>query len=171
MAMVLLSHGRRFDPETGEVIVGHRVTRLEPQPAALLALLAARPGVLVSHDELRQRLWGDGRHVDYAAGLHYAVRQIRRALGDGVDDIETLPRRGYRLRTAALRPATPPEGSAASPDGHAPERRAPERRAAIAVWMAAAALTVGLVALVERRPNDHHARVVTVLRAVHDVLY
>lgn len=169
MAMVLLSGGRCFDPETGEVVVGHRVTRLELQPAALLALLVSRPGELVTREEIHRRLWADGRHVDYAAGLHYAVRQIRRALGDDGRDVETLPRRGYRLRAAALRPAERPPRSSMALDPAT--MAASSRRRAVAAWLLALAASCALVALVERRPNNHHARVVTLLQAVHDALY
>lgn len=169
MATVHLSNGRRFDPATGEVVVGDRVTRLEPQPAALLALLASRPGELVPQEEIRLRLWADGRHVDYTAGLHYAVRQVRRALGGDGGDIETLPRRGYRLRAAAMSPGD--DHVATASRRPAPAAAAEGRRRAVAVWAVAAGLSATLIAVVERRPNDHHHQMVKLVRLVHDVLY
>jgi DNA-binding winged helix-turn-helix (wHTH) protein len=169
MALVHLSERRRFDPATGEVWVGDRLTRLEPQPAALLALLVERPGVLVSREEIRQRLWADGRHVDATAGLHYAVRQVRLALAGDGDDIETLPRRGYRLRREAVAPG-PDAGPIAGRDG-ASEVRPTRRRPAVTLWALAAAMSVAVVVIVERRPNDHHQRVVAFLGAVHDIFY
>lgn len=162
MAIIHFTRGRRFDPATGEVACGAHRSRLEPQPAGLLALLAAHPDTLVTHDEIRDELWRDGRHVDATAGVHYAMRQIRRALDDAGDhppDIETLPRRGYRLRGAAL----------AAPDGAAPKR--PRRWTGPLTWTAAALAALALVSVVEQRPNDHHARVVALVRAVHDAIY
>jgi len=49
MTLVVLTRQRTFDPTSGEVVTGRARTRLEPQPAALLTLLAARAGRLVTH--------------------------------------------------------------------------------------------------------------------------
>jgi DNA-binding winged helix-turn-helix (wHTH) protein/tetratricopeptide (TPR) repeat protein len=73
---------------------------LQPQPLRLLATLARRAGDVVTREELRQALWGD-LYVDHDQGINFAVRQLRRALGDDVDAprfVETIPRVGYRLR-------------------------------------------------------------------------
>lgn len=168
MEMIQFSRGRSFDPATGEVSCGGRRTRLEPQPADLLALLAARPDRLVTHEEIREQLWRDGRHVDQAAGVHYAVRQIRRALDDGAThppDIETLPRRGYRLMGTAI---APPPGGTHPADA---PTTSPRGWKGPLLWTAAALTVVSLVTVVERRPNDHHARAVAIVRAVHDAIY
>jgi len=173
MERLRLSRARTFDPATGEVVADGQLTRLEPQPAALLALLASRPGELVTHAEIRERLWLDGRHVDYGASVHYAIGQVRRALGNAAGergDIETLPRRGYRLRKASI--VSQPE--VAVPPVAAPPvvRAGPRpRRGARPGWIAAALLVAALIAIVERRPNDHHERVVALVRAVHDAIY
>jgi DNA-binding winged helix-turn-helix (wHTH) protein len=168
-----LSQGRTFDARTGEVTVAGRVARLEPQPAAVLALLLSRPGELVSHDEIRQQVWADGRHVEFAASLHYAVRQIRRALSDTEPwpGIETMPRRGYRLRGDALtqRTSATPRGGTEAATPKIP-RRMPTTRRRFA-WAALAVLALALVALIERAPNQHHAVAVSVARAVHDAVF
>lgn len=155
-----------FDPSTGEVRRPRGdFVRLEPQPAAVLALLATTPGQLVTHDALRRRLWGDTVHVNFQQNLHYAVRQVRRALGD--DDraaplIETVPRRGYRLLA--------PVASTTSPD---PALRLPEgpRRRRWPLWSAVAAAALLSIAIIERRPNDHHRIAVNILQTVHDLVY
>lgn len=202
MAIHHLSHGRTFDSITGEVRCGDHVVRLEPQPAALLELLVARAGDLVSHAEIRDGLWGDGRHVAYHAGVHYAVRQVRRALDARGPhaDIETIPRRGYRLRVesvdasdALIEPRapmvdvskhadrsggtidpTPPPTGAAMSDGdgrsNANGSVAASRRRRVLRIAAAAGLALAIVAS-ERRPNSHHEIAVTVARAVHQVLF
>ena len=76
------------------------VVRLEPQPAKALALLLARPGDIVSRDDLKRALWGDDVHVDFDRGLAYCIAQVRTALGDSAENprfVETLPRRGFRF--------------------------------------------------------------------------
>jgi TolB-like protein/Tfp pilus assembly protein PilF len=89
-----------FDPETGELRGNGVASRLPPQPARVLALLARRAGAIVTREELRRLLWGDDTFVDFEQGLNFCVRRIRSALGDEAERpayIETLPRRGYRL--------------------------------------------------------------------------
>lgn len=93
-----------FDTGSGElrrIDDGHdfEVLRLPPQPAALLTLLAQKKGGLVTREEIRATLWPDTQ-VEFDAGLHFCIRQIRSALGDSAADpryVETLPRRGYRF--------------------------------------------------------------------------
>src|SRR5882724_681980 len=46
----------------------------------LLALLA-RPGEVVSRENLRQRLWPEGTHVNYDANVNTTVNKLRLALG------------------------------------------------------------------------------------------
>ncbi|GMV21816.1 MAG: hypothetical protein AMXMBFR57_17650 [Acidimicrobiia bacterium] len=103
-----------FDPATGELRrMGadgrSTVVRLEPQPAKALALLAGKPGEIVSRDELKAALWGDQTHVDFERGIAYAISQVRTALGDSADNprfIETLPRRGFRFIAGLRDPGT-----------------------------------------------------------------
>ena len=74
--------------------------KLVGQPFEILALLLARPGELVTREELRARLWPGDTFVDFNHGLNAAVNKLREALSDSADEpryIETLPRRGYRF--------------------------------------------------------------------------
>ena len=92
--------GFLFDPATAELRTadGSPVV-LQPQPTRLLALLIEQRGQLVPREEIRQHLWGDTA-VDVESGLHFAVRKVRRALGDHAARprfIENVPRRGYRF--------------------------------------------------------------------------
>ena len=111
-----------FDPESGELSSPDAVTRLAPQPARILSMLAGRPGELVTRSELRAVVWGAGTHVDYDQSLNFCIREIRRALGESAGEprfIETLPKRGYRWIASA-------NGSAASRrPGPAQRRRRP----------------------------------------------
>lgn len=75
---------------------------LPPQPFDILAILLERPGMLVTRQELRARLWPDAVFVDFDHGLNKAVSKLREVLGDdGAEPrfVETLPRRGYRFIT------------------------------------------------------------------------
>lgn len=106
---------RRFGPfeldiDAGEIRRQGRRVKLQPQPFKLLVLMTARPGSLISREEIRGDLWPDGTFVDFDQSVNFAVKQIRDALGDAADRpsyIETVPRQGYRF-VASLEPAAPP---------------------------------------------------------------
>ena len=72
---------------------------LQTQPLKLLALLVEKHGVLITHDEISQRLW-TGRAANYSGSIHVYIRQLRAVLGDDASSprfIETMPRQGYRF--------------------------------------------------------------------------
>jgi TolB-like protein/DNA-binding winged helix-turn-helix (wHTH) protein/Tfp pilus assembly protein PilF len=74
--------------------------RLQEQPFQVLALLLAKPGELVTREELRQTLWPADTFVDFDHGLNKAINKVREALGDSVASprfVETVARRGYRF--------------------------------------------------------------------------
>ncbi len=88
------------DTVTGELRKQGLRIRLQEQPFQVLALLLARPGDLVTREELRLKLWPAGTFVDFEHSLNKAINKLREALGDDSDSpryIETLPRRGYRF--------------------------------------------------------------------------
>src|SRR5262245_35577115 len=90
---------------TRELIKGNTRVRLQEQPFQIMRLLLARPGVLVTREQLRSRLWPDGTFVDFEHSLNAAVKRLRAALGDDAKApqyIETLPRRGYRWINAVI---------------------------------------------------------------------
>jgi DNA-binding winged helix-turn-helix (wHTH) protein/TolB-like protein len=103
MPSVLRFDRFEFHVDSGELISLDSRFRLEPQPAKLLALLACRPGELVSREELQREIWPADTFVDFERGINYCIRSIRRALDDSAAAprfIETLPRRGYRFLPA-----------------------------------------------------------------------
>ena len=78
---------------------GDRQVRIVGQALDVLALLLARPGELVSREEIRAVLWPHS-HVDFDHSLDVVMSRVRSILGDdGVTDryLETVPRRGYRF--------------------------------------------------------------------------
>jgi DNA-binding winged helix-turn-helix (wHTH) protein/TolB-like protein len=98
-----------FDPESGELTGPVGLSRLAPQPASLLSLLASHPGELLTRDEIRQRLWPGGR-VEFEQGIAFAVREVRKAIesvGGDAALLETIPKRGFRLNAPVVAPAAP----------------------------------------------------------------
>ena len=92
--------GFELEVRSRELRDGTRRQRLQEQPFEILRALLARPGEVVTRDELRQRLWPDGTFVDFEHSLNAAVKRLRAVLGDDADNprfVETLPRRGYRF--------------------------------------------------------------------------
>ena len=97
-----------FDPAAGTLAREGRPIRIQPQPARVLGLLVERAGDVVTRDELRREVWGDGTFVDFERGLNFCIAQIRAALGDTAESpryIETVPRRGYRFIAPVRREA------------------------------------------------------------------
>ncbi len=96
----LSAAGIAFDPDSGDLRGPGGAARLAPQPAALLELLSRQAGEIVTRDELKDHLWPGGR-VEFDQGIAFALREVRKTLEEvGVDPavIETLPRRGLRLK-------------------------------------------------------------------------
>ena len=75
------------------------VLRLQEQPLRVLAMLAERPGEIISREELQEQIWGN-TFVDFDQSLNKAVNRVREALNDNAGTpqyVETVPRRGYRF--------------------------------------------------------------------------
>lgn len=84
----------------GELRKQGRIVRLQQQPFDLLKALLARPGEIVTREELRQQLWPSSVIVDFDQSLNKSVTKLRDALGDSAASprfIETLHKRGYRF--------------------------------------------------------------------------
>jgi len=74
--------------------------KLQDQPLNLLKVLLEHPGVLITRDELRQRLWKPDTFVEFDHSLNTAMMRLREVLGDSSENprfIETVPRKGYRF--------------------------------------------------------------------------
>jgi len=99
-----------IDTQSGELRKAGRQVHLAGQPFKVLALLVARAGEVVTREELRRHLWGEGSWVEFDQGLNFSVRRIRMALGDDARSpryLQTLPRRGYRFLVPAVLVAPP----------------------------------------------------------------
>jgi TolB-like protein/DNA-binding winged helix-turn-helix (wHTH) protein/Flp pilus assembly protein TadD len=110
---------------TGELRKHGLRIKLQEQPFQVLSLLVARPGELVTREELRKKLWPADTFVDFEHGLNKTINKLREALSDDKESpryIETLPRRGYRFIAPVMsaqplsEPSGPPAVLVAQPD-------------------------------------------------------
>lgn len=138
-----------LDVKSQELFKEGRRVPLANQSFQALALLLERPGQLVSREEFRQRIWPDGRVVEFDQGLNTIINRLRETLGQvpgGPAFIETLPRRGYRF-VGVLTPDEPVQPH--------PETR---RRKAAATWALSGGLTIlAVLALLLASHGGAHA--------------
>jgi DNA-binding winged helix-turn-helix (wHTH) protein len=88
------------DPRAGELRKSGIRIRLSGQPYQILLYLLSHPGDIVTREELRSHIWGDGTFVDFEHSLSAAVNRLRRTLNDSAESprfIETIPGRGYKF--------------------------------------------------------------------------
>jgi pimeloyl-ACP methyl ester carboxylesterase/DNA-binding winged helix-turn-helix (wHTH) protein len=112
-----------LDHAAGRLIGRGGPVALTPKSLALLEYLAARPGRLITKQELLDAVWPAVYVADGA--LKVCIREIRRALDDDAHAprfVETAHRRGYRFiapvrRVPAEAAAPPPEGAEGPPVG------------------------------------------------------
>jgi DNA-binding winged helix-turn-helix (wHTH) protein len=91
--------GWEFSPATGELRRRTDVRRLEPRAAKALELLFETKGEVVSQEQLIAHVWGGRALSDNSVAV--VIGQLRKALDDDAREpriIETIPKRGYRLR-------------------------------------------------------------------------
>jgi TolB-like protein/DNA-binding winged helix-turn-helix (wHTH) protein/Tfp pilus assembly protein PilF len=92
--------------------------RLQEKPFQLLMLLLERKGVVVTREELKEKLWPRDTFVEFDVGLNTAVKKLRAALSDSADSprfVETIPRLGYRF-VAPVSVARPENTSVVDPE-------------------------------------------------------
>jgi TolB-like protein/DNA-binding winged helix-turn-helix (wHTH) protein len=89
-----------LDPSRFELRKNGRVLKLERIPMDLLILLAEKQGIVVTRQEIAQRLWGEDVFVDTEHGINTAIRKIRQALRDDPEQprfVQTVTGKGYRF--------------------------------------------------------------------------
>src|SRR5947208_10861324 len=73
---------------------------IQEQPLQILRLLLEAEGRVVTREQLRSALWPKDTFVDFEHGVNTAVKKLRQALEDSVDNsklVETVPKVGYRF--------------------------------------------------------------------------
>src|SRR2546423_9971828 len=66
-----------FELRSGELRKLGRKIRLEGQPVQVLIKLLARPGELVTREELQKELWPSDTFVNFEQSLNAAVKRLR----------------------------------------------------------------------------------------------
>src|SRR5260370_36049753 len=135
-----------FDPASGELRKHGYKVRLPGQPGEILSALIARPGEVVTREDLRLRLWPGIGSGNFEHGVNAAVNKLRQVLGDAAGEarnVETLPGRGHRF----VAPISPASGNilelVPSRAALAPEPQLSRRR--LAAWTRAGAALAGLL--------------------------
>ncbi|SNT42765.1 WD40-like Beta Propeller Repeat [Granulicella rosea] len=98
---------------------GHKV-RLASQPFKVLTTLVAKPGEVVTREELQAKVWGDNVNIDFERALAGAVNKVREALGDSAENprfIQTLTKRGYRFIAPVTFVRSPQKTAVVAPPG------------------------------------------------------
>ncbi|HYC37269.1 MAG TPA: tetratricopeptide repeat protein [Usitatibacter sp.] len=134
------------NPATNELRRGAEVVRVEPRAMDLLAILAERRGEVVGREELLAAAWPGVVVGDEA--LSQSIAKLRRALGDdprAPSYIETIAKRGYRLKAAIAEP-----GAAKAMAAH---RKLPRYG-----WGVLAVLAMALAAVALYFPGDTATR-------------
>ena len=106
--------GNEFELDTRTYVLRRksRALRLERIPMEVLLLLIERAGELVTRDEIAERVWGKGVHLDTDNSINSAVRKIRLVLRDDPDQprfVQTVVGRGYVFLESALEGRAGPE--------------------------------------------------------------
>lgn len=149
-------NGFRFDPSDGSLTrpsSGESVT-LRPQLGRLLEAFVNQPYTVLDRDRLCRAVWDESTVVDFESGLAALIRELRQAferLGGSSELVETVPRRGYRLRVESVeRDVTDDVAPAPAPEPVS-ERTLDQERLSnrvLFLWpLVVAGLVLGLVVL------------------------
>src|SRR5256885_13266390 len=90
----------RVDLSSGELFRSGVRVPIQDQPLRLLRLLLEAEGRVVTREQLRAALWPQDTFVDFEHAVNTAVKKLRQALEDSVDNpkfVETVPKVGYRF--------------------------------------------------------------------------
>jgi DNA-binding response OmpR family regulator len=91
-----LSHGDlRLDPSHRVATRAGRPLSLNPKEFAVLEVLLAAPGVVVSAEEILQRVWDEAADP-FSQAVRTTISRLRAKLGDPAV-IETVAKAGYRI--------------------------------------------------------------------------
>jgi Tol biopolymer transport system component/DNA-binding winged helix-turn-helix (wHTH) protein len=125
--------------------------RVQQQPLQVLRLLLEADGRVISRDELRTALWPQETFVDFEHSVNTAVKKLRKALEDSVQNpkfVETVPKVGYRF-LAPVEWVTetshdhPPRTDVPSP---ITDERASQPEGAKPLWLSRSVLAIAFMA-------------------------
>jgi len=88
----------QIDQQRQQVFRNGSRLKLQGKVYQVLLSLIAKPGQVVTREELKQALWPSDTHVNFDANVNTTVNKLRQILGDSTEKpvyIETIPRKGY----------------------------------------------------------------------------
>ena len=106
----------RVLPDRGLIRDGETEKRLEPLVMDVFVVLVSHDGDVVSRDQLIAEVWDGRPQMDDV--INRCITSLRKALGDDARAplyIETVPRRGYRVKLSAVMPEPASQSVAAVP--------------------------------------------------------
>jgi DNA-binding winged helix-turn-helix (wHTH) protein len=95
-----------LDPQNCQLRRSGTIVDIPRQAVKVLSLLAARPGEVISRQEIQQALWPGQSHGDFDSRLNFAVKKLREGLGDSAEQpryVQTVRNAGY-VFVAPVRP-------------------------------------------------------------------
>jgi TolB-like protein/DNA-binding winged helix-turn-helix (wHTH) protein/tetratricopeptide (TPR) repeat protein len=135
--------------------------RLERRPFELLVLLVTRQGLLVSREEIIERLWPRNVVIEFDTGLNTLIRKVRQALGDSSVTpayVETVAGVGYRFIAPVSQADTTAGAALPEPDEAVNVRRVIRRdrhaTLVIGALLAAVAVAIGFWGTAGRTPGQ-----------------
>ncbi len=131
------------EPDLDRISRGGKRIHLRPQVMRLLVYLSERQGEVVSSETLMNDLWS-GKIVSDAT-LYNCVAELRHVLSDGIDGqhvIQTVPKKGYRLRlpVSGIGAREPQDQPGSSPQAASGRSRRWIRLTLVGLVLAASAL-------------------------------
>jgi len=156
-----------LDATAYELRRGGRAVRLERIPMEILLLLVERRDELVTREQIVERVWGKGVHVETDNAINVAMRKIRTALRDDSENpryIRTVTAKGYRFVAEVV--ASPQPVLAAPP----PSPVRPRSAGWIAATVAVAILAVSGIYLFRSKPAPADAAFAPAERVILAVL-
>lgn len=124
--------------------------RIQPKPLQILRVLMESQGKVVTREQLRSVLWPEQTFVDFEHGINTAVRKLRQALNDSVENprfVETLPKIGYRFLATVEWISNGNEAVGANPSASPEGLNLSGTRTQSRYWRAAGAVAVLAIAV------------------------
>ena len=111
----------QVDLQREELYRDGRRVKVQAKIYQALVVLIARPGDIITREEVCRQLWPESLNVNLDANVNTTINKLRLVLGDSPETpafIETIPRRGYSFITSVqFSDAPPPVKPASSVDG------------------------------------------------------
>jgi len=172
-----------LDTRSGQLWRSGVLVDLPPQALRILVLLAGRPNVLVTREEIKDALWPDESYGDFDSRLNFSIRKLREALNDNAEQpryIRTVRKAGYMFiapvrpsasaevnpPTSAVEPALTSENSTRSVSAQLASR-GPADPSALRPLVLGFVLGIAALALAQALLNFHPKPVIDSISAVN----